>query len=720
MSSIFEDQIQNRKNNDDQLFQQAFDDLLSVISKRNDKNEASQEVSDAVENIFDYYKIKNTIQRDEEFKAHEYFEIVLRHAGMTKRRVELKDDWYKNVLCPIITTHKNGSIVALIPTLSGRYFYKLNGKKIKITKQEAKNFNEDAFCFFRPFPQTKLGFKDLLLYLLNCVTYTDIAWIMVVSFLVTVIGMFMPLATKLVYDYVIPSGKISSIFPVACFLVGVYIAQSIANIAKTMANTRFNEKISYSVQNANIARLFSMPANFFKKYSSGELLQRSLALQDLLNILKNTILDLGIAGIFSLIYIVQMFAYAPSMVIPGIIAIVIQMIFSLMSIFLGLKISKKEQLQNAKLSGLVYEIISGVCKIKLAGAEKRVFSKWANQYAQYGKTKFQKPLILSASNGIAIFVTGIGTLLLYWSAGISNVSLSDYMAFSIAYASVTTAFMSLLSMATSIASIKPIWQMAEPILSTLPETAGNKKIVTHISGAIEVTNLTFRYSKELPPVIDGLNLRIKSGEYVAIVGKTGCGKSTLMRLLLGFEQPELGAIYYDGNDLAQIDTNSLRMRVGVNLQDGKLFAGDLFSNIIITAPWKTLDDAWEAAKLACFDEDIRRLPMGMNTIVSEGGGGFSGGQRQRILIARALVSMPKLLIFDEATSALDNVTQRIVSENIDKLKCTRIVIAHRLSTIRQCDRVIMLDNGKIVEEGSFDKLMEKQGAFYELVQKQTV
>ena len=294
------------------------------------------------------------------------------------------------------------------------------------------------------------------------------------------------------------------------------------------------------------------------------------------------------------------------------------------------------------------------------------------------------------------------------------------MAFSIAYASVTTAFMSLLSMATSIASIKPIWQMAEPILSTLPETAGNKKIVTHISGAIEVTNLTFRYSKELPPVIDGLNLRIKSGEYVAIVGKTGCGKSTLMRLLLGFEQPELGAIYYDGNDLAQIDTNSLRMRVGVNLQDGKLFAGDLFSNIIITAPWKTLDDAWEAAKLACFDEDIRRLPMGMNTIVSEGGGGFSGGQRQRILIARALVSMPKLLIFDEATSALDNVTQKIVSENIDKLKCTRIVIAHRLSTIRQCDRVIMLDNGKIVEEGSFDKLMEKQGAFYELVQKQTV
>ncbi len=720
MSNIFEDQIQNRKQNDDTMFEQAFADLLSVIKSRNDRDTAMQEVSDAVEKVFAFYHIKNTLPRDPDMPSYEYFEIVLRRVGMTKRRVELKDSWYKNGLCPMLGNHKSGAAVALLPTVWGGYSYELNGKKCKVTKQNAGEFEEDAFCFFHPLPQTKLGFKELLSYLLRCVTYADLVFVLLVSLAVTGVGMLLPLTSKLVYNFVIPSGTISAIFPVLCFLIGVYLAQGLASLAKTMANTRFNEKITYSVQNANLSRLFSMPANFFKQYSAGELAQRSAALPSLAGMLKSAVLDCGVAGLFSLIYIGQMLAYAPVMVVPGMVAILLQAVFSLISVFAGLKISRKEQTQRAKLSGLVYALLSGIRKIKLSGAEKRVFSKWAKQYAGYGKTKYRPPFLLSASGALTTLVAGVGTLLLYWSAGAGGVALSDYMAFSVAYASVTTAFMSVTALASTVAMIKPVWEMAQPILTTLPETAGNKKIVSGISGAIEVTNLTFRYSPELPPVIDGLSLRIKAGEYVAIVGTTGCGKSTLMRLLLGFEEPELGAVYYDGHDLTQIDTNSLRMRVGVNLQDGKLFAGDLFSNIIIAAPWKTLDDAWEAARLACFDEDIRKLPMGMNTIVSEGGGGFSGGQRQRILIARALVSAPKLLIFDEATSALDNVTQKNVSDNIDKLKCTRIVIAHRLSTISQCDRVIMLDKGKIAEEGSFGALMEKHGAFYELVQKQTL
>jgi ABC-type bacteriocin/lantibiotic exporter with double-glycine peptidase domain len=187
---------------------------------------------------------------------------------------------------------------------------------------------------------------------------------------------------------------------------------------------------------------------------------------------------------------------------------------------------------------------------------------------------------------------------------------------------------------------------------------------------------------------------------------------------MGFEKPELGAIYYDGNDIETIDLGSLRRLIGVTLQDGKLFAGDLFSNIVITAPWKTIEDAWKAAEFAGIAEDIRALPMGMFTIVSEGGGGFSGGQKQRILIARAIVNNPRLLLFDEATSALDNATQKEVSANIDKLKCTRIVIAHRLSTIKQCNKIIVMDGGKIAEQGKFDELMAKKGLLYDLVQNQ--
>lgn len=222
----------------------------------------------------------------------------------------------------------------------------------------------------------------------------------------------------------------------------------------------------------------------------------------------------------------------------------------------------------------------------------------------------------------------------------------------------------------------------------------------------------------MPPVIDDLTLKIRPGQYVAIVGRTGCGKSTLMRLMLGFETPQKGAIYYDGQDMQTLELKSLRRSIGAVMQDGKLFQGDIFSNITISAPWLTMDDAWEAAEMAGIADDIRRMPMGMHTLISEGSGGISGGQRQRLMIARAVAAKPRILMFDEATSALDNLTQKQVSESLDCLKCTRIVIAHRLSTIRRCDRILVLDRGRIVEDGSYGELIAAGGLFAALVERQ--
>ena len=243
-------------------------------------------------------------------------------------------------------------------------------------------------------------------------------------------------------------------------------------------------------------------------------------------------------------------------------------------------------------------------------------------------------------------------------------------------------------------------------------------MITRLGGGVELNNVSFRYREDMPLILDNLSLKIRPGQYVAIVGKTGCGKSTLVRLLLGFETPQKGAVYYDGRDLKSLDPKSLRRRIGSVLQDGKLFMGDIYSNIVISAPWLTVKDAWEAAEIAGFAEDIRRMPMGMNTIISEGQGGISGGQRQRLMIARAVAPKPKILIFDEATSALDNLTQKKVSDALETMKCTRIVIAHRLSTIRQCDRIIVLDHGQIIEDGSYDELINRGGFFSELVARQ--
>ncbi|MBQ5427587.1 MAG: ATP-binding cassette domain-containing protein, partial [Oscillospiraceae bacterium] len=266
--------------------------------------------------------------------------------------------------------------------------------------------------------------------------------------------------------------------------------------------------------------------------------------------------------------------------------------------------------------------------------------------------------------------------------------------------------------------IKPILEMAEPILKTEPESSENKAMVTSLKGSIELSNVYFRYNENMPYVVDGMSLKIRAGEYIALVGSTGCGKSTLMRLMLGFEMPERGAIYYDGRDMAKLDLRSLRRRIGVVMQDGSLFQGDIYSNIVISAPQLSVEEAWEAAEIAGIADDIRAMPMGMHTILSEGQGGISGGQKQRLMIARAVAPKPRILMFDEATSALDNKTQKQVSEALDRMKCTRIVIAHRLSTIRNCDRILVLDKGHIMEDGTYDELIAKNGFFAELVARQ--
>ena len=327
-------------------------------------------------------------------------------------------------------------------------------------------------------------------------------------------------------------------------------------------------------------------------------------------------------------------------------------------------------------------------------------------------------MFLKINTVISLAISLVSNIVLYYLAVQAGIDQSSYFAFTASYGMLMGAFMSVSSIALSAAQIQPILEMAEPFLKTEPETAENKEIVTSISGRIDLDHVSFRYDENGPYILQDLSLSIKPGEYVAVVGKTGCGKSTLVRLLLGFERPEKGAVYYDRKDITKLDLPSLRKKIGTVMQDAGLFQGDIFSNIIITAPGLTQDDAWEAAEIAGIADDIRAMPMGMNTIVSEGQGNISGGQRQRLMIARAVAPKPKLLIFDEATSALDNKTQRQVSESLDAMGCTRIVIAHRLSTIQHCDRIIVLDGGGIAEDGTYDELIGRGGLFAKLVERQ--
>ena len=383
-----------------------------------------------------------------------------------------------------------------------------------------------------------------------------------------------------------------------------------------------------------------------------------------------------------------------------------------------MKISTEQMTLSGRESGMTYALITGIQKIKLAGAEKRAFARWGNLYAQSAKMTYDPPMFLKLNSVISLAISLTGTLVMYYMSVRAGLSVADYYAFNTAYGMVSGAFLSLAGIALSAAQIRPILTMVQPFFDAVPEVSDGKQVIERLSGGIELNNVSFRYNENMPLILDDLSLKIRPGQYVAIVGRTGCGKSTLLRLLLGFEKPQKGAIYYDGKDLERIDLRSLRRRIGVVMQNGKLFQGDIYSNIVISAPWLSQQDAWEAAELTGIAEDIRRMPMGMNTVISEGSGGISGGQRQRLMIARAIAPKPKILMFDEATSALDNITQKKVSESLDRLKCTRIVIAHRLSTIRQCDRILVLDRGKIVEDGTYDELIASDGFFAELVARQ--
>jgi ABC-type bacteriocin/lantibiotic exporter with double-glycine peptidase domain len=490
--------------------------------------------------------------------------------------------------------------------------------------------------------------------------------------------------------------------------------------ARSLISSRIDTKLSISVEAATMMRILSLPAGFFKDYSSGELSSRASYVNSLCSTLVSVVLNTGLTSLFSLVYITQIFAYAPGLVVPALIIITVTVGFSVISSLVQMKLTKKQMLLGSRENGMSYAFVSGIQKIKLTGAEKRAFSRWGNLYAKGVELRYNPPMFIKINSVISSAISITGTIVMYNQAIVTHVSTAEYMAFNTAYGMVSGAFMSLFGIALTAANIRPTFEMAQPILRTEPEVSENKETLTRISGGIEIINLSFKYKENTPVIIDNLSLKITPGQYVAIVGKTGCGKSTLVRLLLGFEKPTKGGIFYDGKDINAIDLKSLRKHIGVVTQNGKLFQGDIYSNIVVAAPQLTLDEAWEAARIAGIDEDIRLMPMGMNTLISEGSGGISGGQKQRLMIARAVAPKPKLLIFDEATSALDNITQRKVSEALDEMDCTRIVIAHRLSTIRQCDRILVFDGGHIVEDGTYEELISNNGYFASLVERQRV
>ena len=720
----FDEQIRARKDADRAVFEDSFQQMAGAVMGRRMTealNDDRQITEDAIGEILKFYHVKPQEVPESIQDMNEVLEYLLRPSGFMRRNVTLEKGWYHDAAGAMLATRTDdGSVVALLPFGLNRYrfFDRKTGKMVFLNKSTEDMIEKEAIAFYKPFPLAKMNVGSLVKYILQQIAPADIALLVVSMLAVTGIGMLTPRLNNLLFSDVLASGSVRALLGIAIFMICVGISSLLLSSVQSLLTTRIGTKLNLSIEAATMMRILSLPADFFKDYSAGELSNRSQYINGLCNQIVSMALSTGLTSLFSLIYISQIFLYAPSLVAPALLVTLLTLLITVVQIFVRVRVTRQRMMLASKESGMSYQLISGIQKIRLSGAERRAFARWGGLYAKEAELEYNPPMFLKVSSVLTLAVSLLGTMAMYFSAVKGGVSVAEYYAFNSAYGMVNGAFMALAGIAAGVANIKPVLEMARPILEAVPEVAEDKQVITRLSGGIELNNVTFRYQEDMPAILDDLSLKIRPGQYVAVVGKTGCGKSTLMRVMLGFEIPQKGAVYYDGRDIKKIDLKSLRRRIGAVMQNGKLFTGDIFSNITISAPWLTLDDAWEAAEKAGMADDIRNMPMGMHTLISEGQGGISGGQRQRLLIARAIAPKPKILIFDEATSALDNLTQKQVSEALDAMKCTRIVIAHRLSTIRQCDRIIVLDHGKIIEDGSYEELIAKSGFFADLVARQ--
>ncbi len=723
MSHWFDEQLRQRMRTDRDRFDQAFCDLASVVMGdrfgeqfQNDR----QRVKNAVDEILRFFQITLQPVQSETQDLNEYLDLALRPAGVMKRRVDLKPGWYRDSIGPMLGTLRTGEVVALLPRRFTGYTYRdpETGKPVTVDRKNAVLLADEAFCFYKPFPPKRMTVRDLIRYMISVLSPGDAALYVGASLLVTLFGLLTPMVNRLLFGTVIPSGNAAYLLPTLVMLLSFAVGTAMLGVARGFLSRRITTRIQLAIEPAAMARVLLLPATFFKQYNAGELSSRMNALTTLCDQLVSAVTGTLLSAILSLLYLFQINALAGALVGPAILVIVALSLLNILTAYVELKQERAVMAVGARLNGLVFALFSGIQKIKLAGAEKRGFARWAEVYHQQGKLTYHPPALIRYATVLNATITLLGTLAFYVVSVTRGVSVSDYMAFSASYGMIGAALLSLSDLSTTFASVKPQLEMVEPILNAVPETDENKVVLHNLSGAIELSHVSFRYDENGPDLLNDVSLKIKPREYVAIVGRTGCGKSTLMRLMLGFETPRKGAIYYDGVDLTRMDLRSLRKRIGVVIQNGKLFAGDLYSNIAISAPGLTLEDAWEIARQCGLDQDIQEMPMGMYTMVTEGSGGLSGGQRQRLMIARALASKPRILMLDEATSALDNITQKQVADSLARLHCTRVVIAHRLSTIRACDRIIVLDGGRIAENGTFDELLARHGLFYELASRQ--
>ena len=649
-------------------------------------------------------------------------EDIARLSHFAYREIILTVGWHKTDSGAfLVFDDKDKPLVCLPKSKSSYVIYDIeNSSSVPVSEKVASTLNAKAYMIYRPLPSGELKIKDMISYCSKSIKKRDVIMLLVLTIATSLIGLLTPKISQSIYDEFIPLGATTVLFQIGCVLASFMIANIMFAIVKNLVSFRMTSRMSYDFQDAIYSRLFNLSESFFRDYESADLAQRVMGAGTLVNSLATVAITSIVVLVFIAIYFVNMLTYSVQLTFVGLAMIIAYCIVYYLIAVSTIKKKKTSVEIEGQSRSTMFQFLNGISKIRIAGVEDRALYEYLKPYVRLRNTEEKIIRVTGIETTLSLIINTLFSIVLYCLVVNSgdSISLGSFVAFNTVFGSFCMYFMQLVNGLISVKQEQPNIDRIKPVLEATLEIDDAKELPGDISGAIEVNNVSFSYSDDAPNVLNGLNLNIRPGEYVGIVGSSGCGKSTLLKLLLGFEKPKSGKIYYDNKDIENVDKRELRKKMGVVLQDGKLISGSIFENITITSPKSTLKDVQDIVEAVGLKKDIDEMPMGLHTVLSEDCGTISGGQQQRILIARAIISKPNILIFDEATSALDNVTQSKVTETIEKMNSTRIIIAHRLSTIINCDRIIVMDDGKIVEQGNYNELMEKKGLFFDLAKRQ--
>jgi NHLM bacteriocin system ABC transporter ATP-binding protein len=655
---------------------------------------------------------------------HDHVVAIAAASRFRTRQVALRGRWWRSDAGPLLACDAQGRPVALLPR--GPRSYTLvdvsTGAREAVTAARARDLLPFAYSFYRSLGAPGLRPLDLVRFGARGVA-GDLWTLVAMGLLTGVLGAAGPFLIGQMVDRALPQGERGLLLQLGLGLLCVAAAGVALRLVRSVAVVRVETRMDHSLQAALWDRLLELPSSFFRQYGAGDLADRAAGINTIRGLLSRSGVNGVLGAVSSLAYVVLMLVISPPLALVAFGVTFLLVAFAAVGNYLQLRTQRREVDVHGRLSSLVLQLIAGVAKVRVSGAENHAFRVWAEGFSLQKRLSFGLGRLQNVLGSVGAGFHVLASLAIFaaihrlQSGAGPSLSTGEFVAFYAAFGSFVAAVLALAEASVSLLAIVPFYERLAPILTALPESDESRGHPGRLRGGVSISHVRFRYHADAPWVLDDVSLDVQPGEFVALVGASGSGKSTLLRLLLGFERPGSGAVRYDGQDLSALDARAVRRQIGVVLQESRLLPTDIFRNIVGNSS-RTPQDAWEAAEMAGLGEDIRQMPMGLHTVVSEGGGTFSGGQRQRLLIARALVNRPRLIFLDEATSALDNKAQAVVTQSMDRLDATRIVIAHRLSTVVNADRIIYLEGGQVREEGTYQELLARGGLFAQLARRQ--